>query len=99
MRTCFHHVFGLPEPEPKELQHGIRLSPDLRLLFVMFQEQFSLNIGFKTFTGTFRRSLASTEDHHVILVANEAVASSLELVIEFIEHDVGENGTVRPTLR
>lgn len=98
MRACsrLYLCAGSPEAEPKELQLGVRGSTDLRLLFVKFQKQLSLYVGFKAFKGAFRRSLAPTEDHHVVRIANEAMASALELV----EHDVvGEDGADRPSLR
>lgn len=70
MQACSHFcpVSGSPETEPKELQVGVRHSTDLRLLFVDFQEQLSFNVGFKAFKGAFRRLLAPTEDHHVVLL-------------------------------
>ena len=98
MRACLHPVLGLPESEPKELQLRIRHLTDFRPLFIKFQKQFSLNIGFEVFKGTFRRLLL-LQDHHVVRIANETVASALELEIEFVEHDVGENGADRTTLR
>ena len=75
MRACSHLCLcaGSPEAEPKELQLGVRDSTDLRLLFVKFQKQLSLYVGFKAFKGAFRRSLAPTEDHHVVRIATEAM--------------------------
>lgn len=101
MRTCSHLTpfWGSPEAEPKELQLGVRHSTDLRLLFVEFQEQLSFNIGFKAFKGTFRRPPASAKDHHVVRIANEAVPPAFKLMIELVEHDVGEDGADRPSLR
>ena len=99
MRSCFHDASALPKAKPKELQVRIRHAADLRLLFVEFQEQLSFNVGFKAFKGTFRRPLASAKDHHVVRIANEAVPPAFELMIELVEHDVGEDGAEWPSLR
>ena len=46
-----------------------------------------------------RRLPAPAEDHHVVGVPNETVPSAFELMVELVEHDVGENGADRTALR
>ena len=99
MRPRFHAGLPFPEAEPQELQLRIRYGADLRLLFVELQNPLALHIGLKVPERPLRRLSAFSEDHHVVGIPNETVSSALELVIELVEHDVGEDGTDGPALR
>lgn len=98
MRTGFYSAARCPEAEPQELQLGICNTADLRFLLVEFQEQLSFYIGFEVFKGAFRRFSALAEDNHVVGVPNEAMSPAFELVVELVEHDIGENGAYRSAL-
>ena len=89
MWSCLNTCFRLPEAESQELQLGICYVTDLRLLFVEFQEQLAFDVWLDVFKGSLSGSFASAEDHHIVRVAREAVAAAFELVIEFVEQDVG----------
>ena len=99
MRTRFDGAAERPETESQELQLGICDTADLRLLLIEFQKQLPFDIGFEVFKGAFRRFSALAEDHHVIGVPNETMPPVFELVVESVEHDIGENGADRATLR
>lgn len=99
MRSCFHDASALPKAKPKELQIRIRHAADLRLLFVEFQKQLSLHVGLEVSESPLRRLPAPAEDHHVVGVPNETVPSAFELMVELVEHDVGENGADWTALR
>ena len=99
MWSRFHAVTSFPEAKAQELQAHIRHSTDLCLLFVEFQKQLFLNIGFDVAQGALSRFPAFAEYHHVIGIADEAMSSAFELVIKFVEHDVGEHWTHRTALR
>ena len=68
---------------------------DPSCLFVEFQKQLSLHVGLEVSESPLRRLPAPAEDH----LPNETVPSAFELMVELVEHDVGENGADRTALR
>ena len=78
-----------PKSKSQELQFRVCYVTDLCLLFIEFQKQLTFDVRLDIFKGSLRGSFASAEDHHIVRVAREAVAAVFELVIEFVEQDVG----------